>query len=169
MRWVITCLVWAIAGIASVLYLISNLSEKYGVCAIAAEPTTAQTKTVEFLNGMIELGLTLSTGLIALSAALLLGIQGPVKVTRGVLNVLCLSVFFLCQSVLYGFLWKFRVSKLWFNECWQKLDSTALQSVYTAHYVMLFSGILFFSLLVVWVALNRMQTAQDGVWLDEKN
>lgn len=163
MRMIATASMWVSALIASGVYFRQNLAAKYGVCLPTLSPTEAQTKTVDFLNSIIELGLTLSTGLIGLSAALMLGLQGTIRLTKGVLHALCMSIFLLGQSVLYGFLWKLRVSNLWFNSCWENLDAAALQSVYSAHYYLLLCGLGCFSLLVIWVAVLRMRSGQEGV------
>ncbi|MDX0060413.1 hypothetical protein GOC19_29110 [Sinorhizobium meliloti] len=148
---------WAalLVGVCAI-YFFYALSAGVGVCAVKEAPTTAQEKLVDFLNGIIELGMTLTTALMGLSAALLLGVQGELRITAGVLRLMILSNVLIAQSLLYGVLWKFRVANLWFNGCWDGVASPGLQRAYSGHFYALGLGFVAFAVLVVYIAILRM-------------
>lgn len=128
-----------------------------GVCAPSSSEQTKQ--TFDILNQVIDLDLTLCTAIIGLCAAILLGIQADIKITRLVFALISLAIVALSEAIFYAIWWKFAIANLWFDGCASQLDSPALQNPYVAHFWAMGVGILFLGLLVVAKALERIGDA----------
>jgi hypothetical protein len=150
----------AIATIVSAITFFFAWTTKQGSCAIEAGVDENLRATIETLNSVIELGLTLSTGLVGLGAALLIGIQGNLTITRSVITITFLSMMALAQSILYGVWWKIGIANLWFDGCLADVASPALQTRYLAHFYFMLAGMAFLGLLVMWASIQRL--AQEG-------
>ncbi|OHV80689.1 hypothetical protein [Mesorhizobium sp. ORS 3428] len=157
-KWGVTVIV----GGSIVAYSLSRLFEvpamHVGVCDTTV-PSEQYQKTVEFLDSIIQLGLTLATGLIGLGAALMIGLQGSLRMTPWNVTFLAGSIICLAQAILYGIWWKAGVANLWFNECWEKIDADFLQYRYSTSYEFFMLGILLIGVLVVSIALQRVGEA----------
>lgn len=152
---------WGVGVIVGGLVLIFSLWRIFEVPAMhvgacdTTVPNEQYQKTVEFLDSIVQLGLTLATGLIGLGAALMIGLQGSLRMTPWNVTFLVGSVICLAQAVLYGIWWKIGIANLWFNECWEKIDADFLQYRYSTSYYFFMLGIALISILVVSVALQR--------------
>ena len=63
-------------------------------------------------------------------------------------------------NLLYGIWWKAGIANLWFNSCWEKIDSDFLQYRYAASFNFFMVGIGLIGLLVLSVAVQRVREAQ---------
>ncbi|MBZ9815747.1 hypothetical protein [Mesorhizobium sp. CA7] len=159
-KWGPVTVVGVPLAIASVLVFIAVPSENFkGACneAAASDPFL---KAVELLDSIIQLGITLSTGLIGLGAALLLGLQGSLRPTPWTLAILAGSMTCLAQAILYGISWKAGIANLWFNSCWEKINAEFLQYRYSVSFDFFMAGILLLGLLVALIALQRIREIQ---------
>ncbi|WP_292574748.1 hypothetical protein [Mesorhizobium sp.] len=152
-------IVGTIVGVATIVVYAEAPGFHVGVCSTDTAVDQFQ-KTVEFLDSIIQLGITLSTGLIGLGAALLLGLQGNLRPTPWSIAVLSGSMLCLAQTVLYGIWWKSGIANLWFNSCWEKIDADFLQYRYSASFEFFMGGILLIGVLVVSVAWQRIWEAR---------
>lgn len=157
-KWGVTVIV----GGSIIVYSISRLLEAPATHVGVCDPTVASEqyqKTVEFLDSIIQLGLTLSTGLIGLGAALMIGLQGSLRMTPWNVTFLAGSLVCLAQTILYGVWWKAGIANLWFNECWERIDADFLQYRYSTSYEFFMLGIVLLGILVVSIALQRVGEA----------
>ncbi|MER8563705.1 hypothetical protein [Mesorhizobium sp. M0578] len=159
------CGKWAGLGIIGVLVGIASSRAYFwmpethiGVCDTAALSEPYQ-KTVEFLDSISQLGLTLATALIGLGAGLLLGLQGTLRPTPWIVAVLAGSMISLAQAILYGVWWKAGIANLWFNSCWEKIDAPFLQYRYGWSFNFFMIGIGLLAVLVASVAVQRVREA----------
>ncbi|MBC7312346.1 MAG: hypothetical protein H5U11_07605 [Rhizobium sp.] len=156
---------WGVGAIVGLLVLTFSIwrflevpAMHVGVCDTTV-PNEQYQKTVEFLDSIVELGLTLATGLIGLCAALMIGLQGSVRLIPWNVTFLLASVVCLAQAILYGLWWKVGIANLWFNECWQRIDAGFLQYRYSNSFFLFMVGIVLFSILVGSIALQRTEKA----------
>lgn len=152
-------IIGSIVGIVSIIAYVKAPGFHVGACNTDAAVDQFQ-KAVEFLDGIIQLGITLSTGLIGLGAALLLGLQGNLRPTPWTIAVLSGAMLCLAQAVLYGIWWKSGIANLWFNSCWEKIDADFLQYRYSTSFEFFMAGIALIGVLVVSVASQRIGEAQ---------
>ncbi|MER9091521.1 hypothetical protein NKH81_20420 [Mesorhizobium sp. M0959] len=157
-KWSGLAVVGALVAIASARAYFWMPETHIGVCdtAAAAEPFQ---KTIEFLDSIIQLGLTLATALIGLGAGLLLGLQGALRPTPWTIAILTGSMISLAQSVLYGVWWKAGIANLWFNACWAKIGAPFLQYRYGWSFNFFMIGIILLAALVALVAIQRVREA----------
>ncbi|ESY94861.1 hypothetical protein [Mesorhizobium sp. LNHC209A00] len=158
-KWVGIGVVAAVAGIVSARAYFWMPETHIGVCDTSALSDPYQ-KTVEFLDSIIQLGLTLATAMIGLGAGLLLGLQGTLRPTPWISAILAGSMISLAQAVLYGLWWKAGIANLWFNECWEKIDAPFLQYRYGWSFNFFMIGIVLLAVLVALVAIQRVREAE---------
>ncbi len=115
-------------------------------------------KTAEFLSGIIDLTLALSTSLVSLGAALLIGLHSGIRLTAATAAVLLVALAALAQSAGYGVLWKLQLANLWFNECYNRIASPEVQWLYKSHFVFLFVGIAAIAILVSVISLKNVNS-----------
>ncbi|MER9524858.1 hypothetical protein NKI96_14910 [Mesorhizobium sp. M0292] len=119
-------------------------------------------QVVELLNGILDLDITICTGVVGLSAALLLGIQGDIKLKKASLTLLSISIILLVQSILYAIIWRLGLANLWFNDAVSCIAKDPQQTSYKAHFLAMGLGIFFFAVTVVVVAFERANSSSDG-------
>jgi hypothetical protein len=152
-----------LGGIAltSVLLAVFGATRDVSLC-IVGEGQERYEKTAEFLNGVLDLSLTLSTSLVSLGAALLLGFHSNIRLTPLNATLLLLALAALAQSAGYGVWWKLQLADLWFNECFNQIGSPHFQWFYQAHFLFLMIGIFFVALLVGFLAWGRISIDPEG-------
>jgi small-conductance mechanosensitive channel len=154
-KWSATIIVGGSIVIYSLWRFLKVPAMHVGICNTVVSSEQYQ-KTVEFLDSIIQLGLTLATGLIGLVAALMIGLQGSLRMTPWNVTFLAGSVVCLAQAILYGVWWKVGIANLWFNECWEKIDADFLQYRYSTSYEFFMLGVVLIGILVVLIALQRV-------------
>lgn len=158
-KWGVTAIIGAPIVLASAWAFLDAPATHIGVCDIGTVRDQFQ-KTVEFLDSIIQLGITLATGLTGLGAALLLGLRGDLRPTPWIIAVLAGSMICLAQTIFYGIWWKAGIANLWFNSCWERIDADFLQYRYSASFYFFMAGIVLIALLVASVAYQRVREAQ---------
>lgn len=155
--------------LAIVLVAIVSFSIMAFVVAWPDAPCPAQNQVndslkqvVDLLNSILDLDITICTGVIGLSAALLLGIQGDVKLRSVSLTLLSISILLLAQSVLYAIIWRLGVANLWYNDALSCIATDPQQASYKAHFLAMGLGILLFAATVIVVAFERTNNLTDG-------
>ena len=125
-------------------------------------PDEPYKQTVEFLSGILELGLSLSTALVGLSAALLIGLQGSLKLNRLSMSVVLIAMICLASAIVCGVLWKFQIANLWFNACYHLVSTSRIQSFYQAHFMFFLSGVILIGIVVALVGFERLKESSSG-------
>jgi hypothetical protein len=157
--------IW-IAGILVALVCLSFLAYlwvaagSFRVCTPQQSQDNLE-KTVNALDSIIDLGLKLSTTLVGLGAALLLGWRTELKLTFSVKIILLLSTFFLIQSALYAVWWRFGVAQLWLNDCLELVAESRLGRRWEAHFYFFLAGLLSLGLLVIGTLFSEQATGDD--------
>jgi hypothetical protein len=148
-------------ALVSVLLAVFGATRDVALC-IVGEGQERYEKTAEFLNGVLDLSLTLSTSLVSLGAALLLGFHSNIRLTPISAALLLLALVGLAQSAAYGIWWKLQLADLWFNECFNQIGSPHFQWFYQAHFLFLVTGIFFVALLVGFLSWGRISNNPEG-------
>jgi hypothetical protein len=104
--------------------------------------------SVAALDKIIDLGLTFSTTLVGLGAALLMGWKTGIQLTyQSRLIILCATLFFV-QSALYAITWRFWISTLLRIQCYEWLEEH-LTRLIQMHLGFFFLGLTSLGVLVV--------------------
>ncbi|WP_337739902.1 hypothetical protein [Sinorhizobium medicae] len=125
-------------------------------------PVERYKETVDFLSTTMELVLGLCTGLLGLSAAVLIGIQGNLKLSNWSMFFTLLSMIAIAASVLCAILWKFQISNLWFNGCYELVGTMRIQALYRMHFCFFLLGVLLLAIVVALVAFERLKETASG-------
>jgi hypothetical protein len=121
----------------------------------------AYAKTIAALDGIVDLGLKLSTTLVGLGAALLIGWKSELKLTFAIRVIILVATLLLIQSALYAVWWRFGVAELWLNECLQLIDQPLLGRRYQAHFYFFFAGLLSLGVLVIGALFAEQASGGD--------
>jgi hypothetical protein len=145
--------IWII-GVLLALTCLSGLvwfyvaAGSFSVC-IPKSPQDAQVKTVTALDAIVELGLKLSTALVGVGAALLLGWKGGIKLTLGIKVIVLVAMLLFIQSALYAVWWRLGMAELWFNNCLEIVNASYLGRRYQAHFYFFIAGLVSLGGLVI--------------------
>ncbi|MFN3628188.1 MAG: hypothetical protein ACK4S3_09975 [Parvibaculum sp.] len=148
-------------AVASIIYWFWGLWAEPLVCVVG-EDEELFGKTAEFLSGILDLTLALSTSLVSLGAALLIGLHTGIRLTVWTAATLLAALIALAQSAGYGVLWKLQLANLWFNECYNLIASPDVQWLYQSHFVFLIGGIVAIAVLVAVLSLNNVKRPSEG-------
>lgn len=147
-------------SILALLIIISSIvfyyaaSRPFGICVESTTNTTLE-KTVAALDSTVSLGLTLSTSLIGLSAAVLIGFKSDIVLTRPKKLIILIAVIFFVESALYGIWWRLGIANAWLNECLNIIEREMLQTQYQLHFGFFMFGLLALGALVAISALSE--------------
>lgn len=144
-----------IAVVVSIIFASYFLQSRVELCVVGFEQERYE-KTAEFLSGVLDLSLALSTGLVSLGAALLIGLHTGITLTLRGIIILLMSLVAFAESAAYGIFWKIQLANIWFNECYNQIASPHVQDVYQAHFILLMVGILLVSVLIVNISFDRV-------------
>jgi hypothetical protein len=139
----------------SAMYYIYILRSNVGVCVVG-EFSASQQSTFQVLDGIVNLGMTLSTGIVGLGAAMLVGTYGAIKLTKFIVFMSFISIASLATSVLYGIWWKMNIANIWFNECPNLIASTYIQDINSAHFYYMIVGVLAIGIIVAAASWGRI-------------
>src|SRR5262249_10102679 len=139
--WTIT----AVAGIALlslICYLVVHSGATF-VCAVDKPAEKQQfEKTIAAVDSIVDLGIKLSTTLVGLGAALLLGLKSGFRMTLPLRLVVLLATICFAQSALYAIWWRLGIAELWFNDCLNLVIHPRLQYRYLAHFYTFMAGLI---------------------------
>jgi hypothetical protein len=132
----------------------------FSVCT-PQESVDPYAKTIAALDGIVDLGLKLSTSLVGLGAALLIGWKAGLKLTFPIKVMILIATLLLIQSALYAVWWRLGVAELWLNECLELVTQPRLGRRYEAHFYFSLAGLISLGVLVIG-ALFSEQGDGDG-------
>jgi hypothetical protein len=145
--------IW-IVGILVVLVCLSGVAYlwvaagSFSVCT-PQESQDTYAKTIAALDGIVDLGLKLSTSLVGLGAAVLIGWKAGLKLTFPIKIIILVATLLLIQSALYAVWWRFGVAELWLNDCLELVAQPRLGRRYEAHYYFFLAGLISLGVLVI--------------------
>jgi hypothetical protein len=148
----------------SLMVFIWVLSGSFGACVAGSLSENLQ-KTIGALDGIIDLGLKLSTSLVGLAAALLIGLKGGLTLTAPVRTSLIISMLMFTQSAVYAVAWRFGIANSWLNTCLNLVTEPTMQRRYDAHLWFFIFGLISLGALVFVAAQSRGEeptTKGDG-------
>ena len=132
----------------------------FSVCT-SDEPEEGYAKTVAALDRIVDLGLTLSTSLVGLGAAVLIGWKSGLKLTFPIKILILVATLLLVQSALYAVWWRFGIAELWLNGCIELIAQPKLGRRYYAHFYFFLTGLVSLGLLVITGLLSENAAGGD--------
>jgi hypothetical protein len=155
--WIVSLLIGLIC--LSVLAFVWVAAGSFKVCT-PQQDVESYAKTIAALDGIVDLGLKLSTTLVGLGAALLIGWKSELKLTFAIRVIVLAATVFLIQSALYAVWWRFGIAELWLNDCLELIAEPMLGRRYQAHFYFFLAGLVSLGVLVIG-ALFAEQAAGD--------
>jgi hypothetical protein len=118
-------------------------------------------KMVAALDSIVDLGIKLSTTLVGLGAALLIGWKSGLRLTFPIKVILIIASLLLIQSALYGVWWRFGIAELWLNDCLELVTQPRLGRRYEAHFYFFLSGLISLGALVIGTIFSERPGGDD--------
>ena len=120
---------------------------------VACVPQDGQTndniqRTISSLDGVLEVSLKLSTSLVGVAAALLIGLKSGLSLTLPIRTALLVSTLMFCQSALYAVWWRIGMANNWLNKCPDLVIESFMQWRYEAHLAFFLAGLFSLGILV---------------------
>jgi hypothetical protein len=121
------------------------------VCSVPEDKPGASIfkDAVAALDKIIDLGLTFSTTLAGLGAALIMGWKTGVKLTYPSRLIILSATLFFVQSALYAITWRFWISDLLRTQCYEWLQDDHLKRLFSMHMGFFFLGLASIGVLVI--------------------
>jgi hypothetical protein len=101
--------------------------------------TTRHQEAIKSLDAVADIGIKLSTTLVGLGAAILLGFKSGLTLTTPIRAFILLAIMCFLESALYAVLWRMRIAELWINDCLGLVVEPRLQYRFTDTLRILFS------------------------------
>ena len=157
-------ILWAVIAVAAlasiVIFLWVQSGSAFRVCVPTEGAATAQhQEAIKALDAVADVGIKLSTTLVGIGAAILLGFKSGLALTTPVRASLMLATVCFLQSALYAVLWRMRIAELWINDCLALVAEPRLQFRFTAHFAFFLAGICFLALLVISATLTAPKSS----------
>jgi hypothetical protein len=149
------------AVIISLGVLLWVLLGAFGAC-VSGDTGESFQKTIAALDGIADLGLKLSTSLVGLGAALLIGLKSGLTLTAPVRASLIVSMLMFTQSALYAVWWRMGIATSWLNECLNLVVEEYMQRRYEAHLGFFLVGLFSLGVLVLVAAQARREEPSSG-------
>jgi hypothetical protein len=130
----------------------------FGAC-VSGDLNESYQKTITALDGIADLGLKVSTSLVGIGAALLIGLKTGVSLTGPVRTSLLVSMLSFTQSALYAVWWRFGIANSWLNKCLNLVVEDFMQRRYEMHLIFFLAGLFFLGLLVLFAAFAPRKTS----------
>ena len=118
-------------------------------------------KTIAALDGIVDLSIKLSTTLVGLGAALLIGLKPGLRLTFSIKVIVIIATLLLIQSALYAVWWRFGVAELWLNQCLELVDEARLDRRYQAHFYFFLAGLVSLGVLVIGAMFSEQASGDD--------
>lgn len=134
---------------------------------IACVPQEGQTsesfqKTIATLDGILDVGLKLSTTLVGFAAALLIGLKSGQMLTVPIRAALLVSALLFCQSALYAVWWRLGMANNWLNKCPDLVIESFMQRRYEAHLGFFLAGLFSLGALVFVAAFGTRNNERNS-------
>src|SRR5262249_43433249 len=123
-------------------------SGSFKPCA-AADLLDRHAKTIVTLDGIIDLGLKLSTTLVGLGAAILIGLKQGLKLTLPIQLLIVIATILFVDSDLYAVWWRVGVAEIWLNECFDLVTEPRISRRFEAHFGFFILGLISLGALVI--------------------
>jgi hypothetical protein len=151
----------AAATVASIaIFLWVQSGSAFRVCVpTEGAATTQHQEAIKALDAVVDVGIKLSTTLVGIGAAVLLGFKSGLALTTSVRAWLMLATVCFLQSAMYAVLWRMRIAELWINDCLALVAEPRLQFRFIAHFDFFLAGICFLALLVISATLTAPKSA----------
>jgi hypothetical protein len=133
------------------------LSGDFGACLKGTTDEHLQ-KSVAVLDATIDLGTKLSTTLVGVGAALLIGLKQGVKLSPWPKLLLLLAIICFGQSAIAAVLWSLKVANSWINECLNLITEDMMQRLFEASFGLFIAGLVFTLLMVCAAAWRTEET-----------
>jgi hypothetical protein len=160
-------LLWVVIGVA-VLVSIGTFAwvqsgSPFRVCVpTEGSATTQHQEAIKALDAVADVGIKLSTTLVGIGAAVLLGFKSGLTLTTQIRAFILLATMCFLESALYAVLWRMRIAELWINDCLALVVEPRLQYRFTAHFGFFLAGLFFLALLVVSATLTAPKSTGGG-------
>lgn len=136
------------------------LSAHFSVCTPTASAEYSRfEKTIAALDSVINLAITLSTTLVGVGAAVLIGFKSGVRLTPLVRLSILIGTLAFAQAALYAVWWRVGVGELWLNECLALISEPRLTTRYVAQFYFFMFGLLCLLPVVLSAALSKSGSA----------
>ena len=132
----------------------------FSVCT-PQESEDTYAKTIAALDGIVDLGLKLSTTLVGFGAALLIGWKSELELTFPIRVIILVATLLLIQSALYAVWWQFGVAELWLNNCLELVAQPMLGRRYQAHFYFFLAGLISLGVLVIGALFSEQAGGDD--------
>jgi hypothetical protein len=158
---------WMVIGAATLasiaIYFLVESGSHFSVCVPTEGSATTQTgEAIKSLDAIADVGIKLSTTLVGLGAAILLGFKSGLNLTTSIRALILLATTCFAESALYAILWRMRIAELWINDCLSLVTESRLQYRFTAHFAFFLAGLACLAVLVISAALTSPKS-QSGV------
>jgi hypothetical protein len=94
--------------------------------------TTQHQEAIKALDAVADVGIKLSTTLVGIGAAILLGFKSGLILTTPIRACILLATLCFLESALYAVLWRMRIAELWINDCLALIVEPRLQYRFTS-------------------------------------
>lgn len=152
--------IWAVLIIFSCAVFIWNYAAPFGICVRGSLAPTLE-KTISSLDSITDLSLKLSTTLVGIGAAVLIGLKSGVVLTSSIRHLLIVSTLLFTQSALYSVWWRLGIANSWLNDCLNVITDAALQRRYEAQLLCFIFGLVSLGVLVVVAGLSSNKVEVD--------
>jgi hypothetical protein len=145
------------------IYFLVESGSRFAVCVPTEGTATSQHgEAIKSLDAIADVGIKLSTTLVGLGAAILLGFKSGLNLTTSIRALILLATTCFAESALYAVLWRMRIAELWINDCLSLVSEPRLQYRFEAHFAFFLAGLGCLAVLVISAALTSPKL-QHGV------
>jgi hypothetical protein len=157
--------VWIVSAVVGLLCLSALIYSwvaggSFTVCT-PQDSNENMVKTIAALDGIVDLSIKLSTSLVGLGAALLVGWKTGLKLTFPIKIIIIIAALLMVQSALYAVWWRFGVAELWLNECLELVAQPRLDRRYQAHFYFFLAGLVSLGALVIGATFTEHASGDD--------
>jgi hypothetical protein len=157
--WLI-CVLAALAFLSGLAFSWVNAGS-FGVCT-PQDMDNNLIRTIAALDGIVDLSIKLSTSLVGVGAALLIGMKSGLRLTFSIKIIIIIATLLLIQSALYAVWWRFGIAELWLNECLELVAHPRLDRRYQAHFYFFLAGLVSLGALVLGALFSEQVSGDDS-------
>jgi hypothetical protein len=125
------------------------------IACVPGQENASIEKTITILDGILDVGLKLSTTLVGFAAAILIGLKSGLSLTTPVRVSLIISTLLFSQSALYAVWWRLGMANNWLNQCPDLVLEPFMQRRFEAHLGFFLAGLFSLGVLVFVAAINN--------------
>jgi hypothetical protein len=140
-RWIVITAGVVIPISLAVFYFVQAGSFKVCIPTTEATAIAVAEKTIAALDSIVDLAIKLSTTLVGLGAAVLLGLNFRLQLGAPIRSIILVATICFLQSALYAVFWRLGIAGLWLNDCPTLVAEPMLKYRYFAHFGFFLSGL----------------------------